>query len=344
MVEFGGWEMPISYKGIIQEHLAVRQNVGIFDVSHMGRVLIRGNDAEKMLDYLSTNAIAGKNDFSATYTVLTTKTGKCVDDVMIYREGPQDFFLIVNAANRQKDLEHLTGFARSYDVTVQDCYEDGILAVQGPKAESLLANFFVETPGIKSMHFASVLYEGEKMILSRTGYTGAGGFEIYGPSASIVKLWDVLLEQGKPYGIEPIGLGARDTLRLEMGYALYGHEISEEIAPSESVSAWTVKWKKTDFLGKNILEALEQSPEKRSEYGIILREKGIAREGYEVFKGDQKIGVVTSGTLSPTLNQAIAIILVKDKLQLGDRVEVQIRNRKVQAEVVPLPFYKSVPI
>ena len=186
-----------------------------------------------------------------------------------------------------------------------------------PLAMKIVSKVFKEAAGLKPMHFASVLFQGEDVILSATGYTGAGGVEIYAPMSSIIALWELFLELGKPEGIQPIGLGARDTLRLDMGYALYGHELSELIAPSESVSAWTVKSEKGDFLGKEALQQLQVNGRKRMQYGIVLTDRGIAREGYQVFSEDSPIGVVTSGTQSPTLNQAIAIIMVEKKLERG---------------------------
>jgi aminomethyltransferase len=342
IVDFQGWEMPVQYQGIIQEHLNVRQNVGLFDVSHMGRILVEGPEAEKFLDYLSTNKISGKADLTATYTVWSLPKGGCVDDVIVYKVNSDHFFVIVNAGNRQKDLEHILTESRKFDVVIQDRYtQDGILAIQGPKAQILMSHLFSEANSLKHMHFCFVNYSGQSIVLSRTGYTGAGGFEIYGPNSVIVELWDRILQEGKPYGILPIGLGARDTLRLEMGYALYGHEIDEVISANESVSAWTVKWDKPQFLGKEALMRIEQDPNKRSEYGIILIDKGIARAGYEVLLNDQKIGIVTSGTHSPSLNQAIAIILVKRTLQPNDLVEVQIRQNRCKAKVVKLPFVKG---
>jgi len=339
MVDFAGWEMPVKYQGIIQEHTAVREHLGIFDVSHMGRVAIKGPDAEKLVDYLSTNKMTGKKDLSATYTVWCTDSGGCVDDLIVYRQGPEHFFVIVNASNREKDLQHLRTVGASYNVEIEDRYSDGILAVQGPKAKAVAAKLFSEVNDIKMMRFAPVDYQGEEIILSGTGYTGSGGIEIYAPMPAIVDLWDRFLENGKDEGIQPIGLGARDTLRLEMGFALYGHELSEEIAPIESVSSWTVKWDKGDFLGKEALENLQKSSKKRFQKGVVLTDRGIAREGYEVLQDDTPIGKVTSGTMSPSLNQAIAIILVERNLQEGDNVQIQIRNKKCNGKVVKLPFY-----
>jgi len=340
VVEFCGWEMPVQYKGIIPEHKAVRQSVGIFDVSHMGRILVEGKDAEKLLDYLSTNKIAGKDNGTATYTVWNKPNGGCVDDVIIYKIDPTHFFVIVNAGNRQKDLDHVKQQSKDFDVRIQDKFkEEGIIAIQGPKALDLVAETFPEAGNLKFMHFTALKHMGREMILSATGYTGSGGFEIYAPHELIVDLWDRFLENGKKYGIEPIGLGARDTLRLEMGFALYGHEINEEISANESVSAWTIKWEK-EFLGKDSLQKIESGPNKRREYGVVLLDKGIAREGYEVFHRNHSIGKVTSGNYAPTLEKAIAIVLVNEKLAVGAVVEIQIRNNRIKAEVVELPFYR----
>lgn len=328
MVDFNGWEMPIQYKGIIAEHHAVRNAVGMFDVSHMGRIVIEGEDAEPFLDFLSTNKIAGKPDCSATYTVWPNAQGGSVDDVIIYKKDSRHFFVIVNAGNRQKDLEHLVSHRKDYRVIIADKFKDeGILAIQGPKALDTFAKIIPEVKNLKPMHFQ---VHGD-VILSGTGYTGSGGLEVYAPHDKIVNFWDQLIK----LGVEPIGLGARDTLRLEMGYALYGHELSDTISPKESVSAWTVKNK--EYLGKESVE----KKSKRHAYGIILADKGIAREGYPVLKDGRPIGIVTSGTLSPTLNKAIAIVLVEGNCPIGDSVDIQIRQNLVKAHIVELPFLKK---
>lgn len=339
IVPFAGWEMPIQYKGIITEHHAVRNAVGLFDVSHMGRIAIEGIDAEKLLDYLSTNQIANKVDGTATYTVWCHENGGSVDDLLVYRKNKNSFFVVVNASNRDKDLNHLKQFSSNYQVNILPKYSvEGILALQGPKAEALLEQFFPEVKQIKPMHFVCVEDEGRELIISRTGYTGAGGFELYTSSSDqTIKWWDHLLEAGKEWGIEPVGLGARDTLRLEMGYALYGHELSNTISPIESVAAWTVKANK-EFVGKEALLQLEKSPDKRFAYGIELLDKGIGREGYHVYQEGNQLGIITSGTFSPTLNKSIALILVNKSLKPQDRVEIAIRQQLVKAQVVPVPF------
>jgi aminomethyltransferase len=342
IVSFGGWEMPIQYKGILAEHQAVRQAVGLFDVSHMGRILVSGSMAEYLLDHLSTNHISTKLPFSATYTVWCDAQGKCIDDVIIYRIDSTHFFVIVNASNRQKDLDHLNAHAQGLEVTIQDCFANqGILALQGPNAKPLLTTLFPQIETLKPMHFISLSEQGQNFYVSRTGYTGAGGYELYAPDDYIISLWDRLLEKGKAYQIEPIGLGARDTLRLEMGFALYGHEISEAIAPNESLAAWTIKWDKANFLGKEALEKLEKNSLKRHAYGIKLIEPGIPRQGYSVFKEGIKIGEVTSGSFSPTLNQAIALILVDRPLKIEEEIAIQIRQTLCHAHVVQLPFVRK---
>lgn len=340
IVDFSGWEMPLQYsKGIKQEHMAVRKGVGIFDVSHMGRVLVRGKGAEALLDYVSTNKILGKKDHVATYTVWASEHGGVVDDVIIYRRNSQDFFIIVNAGNRKKDLDHLFNEAKNFDVEITERYEeDGILAIQGPNSRDLLIELFPEAKDLKYMRFLDIEHQGENIVLSRTGYTGNLGYEFYAPNSIIRSLWEEFMEKGEKYGIEPVGLAARDTLRLEMGYALYSHELSERIAPTESVSAWTVKLDKEDFLGKGALTQLEKSPAKRSQYGIVMLDKGVARESYDVLKADKVIGTVTSGTFSPCLDQGIGIILVEGNLEEGDEVDIKIRRHLVKAKVTGLPF------
>jgi aminomethyltransferase len=333
MVEFAGWEMPVEYQGIIQEHKTVREKVGIFDVSHMGRILIEGRDAEKFLDFLSTNIIAGKPDGVGIYTVLCQEDGGSVDDCIVYKQDKESFFVIVNASNRTKDLDHIKKHAAGFNVIVTPRYEDGILAVQGPLAQQVVGKIFGEENLPKKMHLKALKYRGEEIVLSATGYTGSGGYEICASKEQTEALWDQFLEMG----VAPIGLGARDTLRLEMGYALYGHELSENIPPTESVSAWVVHLSKEDFLGKKALVSRGTTHYQR---GIILKGPGIAREHYEVLKNNEKVGYVTSGTMSPSLQKAIAIISVSVPLTAGEIVEVQVRKNRVEAQVVALPFYK----
>lgn len=343
MVDFAGWEMPLQYQGVLVEHQAVREAVGLFDVSHMGRIKVSGRDAEGLLDFVSTNRIKGKLAGSATYTVWCTPQGGSVDDVIIYKVNETHFFVIVNAGNRDKDLIHLTTQValQNFDVVIEERFsETGILALQGPSGFALLASFIPDIEALKPMHFMS-LHEGEEFYVSRTGYTGAGGYEIYGSVERIAEWWDKLVEHGRGYRLQPIGLGARDTLRLEMGFALYGHELSETIAPNESVSAWTVKWDKPNFLGKEALEGVERNANKRHAYGVRLLERGVPRQGCPVVKEGVVIGEVTSGSFSPVLGEGIALILVHCTLNVGDQVALQIRQTLCKAEVVALPFVRK---
>lgn len=341
IIPFAGWDMPVQYKGILAEHQAVRDAVGLFDVSHMGRIHIRGGDAEKFLDFLSTNYISHKPYGSATYTVWCHGHGGSVDDTIVYKINDHHFFMIANANNRDKDFIHLENQAQlqNVEVKIEDYFSDsGILALQGPLALPLLSSLVPEVESLKPMRFLS--FDHDQFFISRTGYTGAGGFELYGSAGKIVEWWELLMEKGEMYHIQPIGLGARDTLRLEMGFALYGHELSDTIAPCESVAAWTVKWDKPDFLGKRALEKIGSSATKRWSYPIRLLEKGIARQGSPIFKQGIAIGEVTSGSFSPTLGQGIALILVNTPLQIGDEVEIQIRQNFCRAEVGEIPFIR----
>ncbi len=343
MVPFAGWDMPVQYQGVLVEHQVVRQAVGIFDVSHMGRIKVTGMDAERLLDSLSTNCVAGKAAGSATYTVWCHPQGGSVDDVIIYKIDDTHFFVIANASNRDKDLAHLGTQAhlQGLDVEIQEVFsQSGILALQGPFALPLLTSLVPQIESLKPMHFLSLGDRGD-FFISRTGYTGAGGFEFYGSADRIVEWWDLLMDKGQAYGIQPTGLGARDTLRLEMGFALYGHELSDTISPNESVAAWTIKWDKPSFLGKEALEQLERSQTKRYAYGVRLLDRGVARQSYPIFKEGKIIGEVTSGSFSPTLNESIALILVNTPLQKGDEVAIQIRQNLCHAQVVELPFVRK---
>ena len=340
MISFAGWDLPLQYKGVIHEHNQVRKSAGVFDVSHMGRIAVNGEQAEVFLDYLSANRIEGKSDFTATYTVLPNAEGRTVDDVIVYKQNGENFFIVVNGSTRQKDLAHLNAYAKKFNVSITHQYDvEGILAVQGPLAKAIGSKLFPELSSLSPMKFLQTKFQGKELILSETGYTGAGGFEIYAPQDLIVAIWDLLLKEGAGGELESVGLGARDTLRLEMGYALYGHELSDSISVVESVSAWTFKPKGRSFLGKESCIALQNSSCCRTAYGIICKERGaIPREGCLIFKEGKEIGHVTSGTQSITLGKSIGLILSNEKLALGELVEVQIRNSTITAEVTLLPF------
>lgn len=331
MVDFFGWEMPLQYRGILEEHQAVRTHSGIFDVSHMGRIEISGEDAERFCDYIFTNAIAGKKEGKAIYGVLCREDGTAIDDAIILHHSSKKCSLIANASNRQRVFSHLVQLSGGWSVSITPAYErEGILAVQGPEALGIVNKIFPESVSLNTMD----CLESSDYILSRTGYTGEQGIEIFAPKEKIVRFWRAFIAEGTL----PIGLGARDTLRLEKGYALYGHELSDSIAPTESVSAWSVKLNKCMFLGKEALSDLERSPKKRCQYGIVLLDPGIARSDYTVTKNGETIGRVTSGTYSPSLKKSIAIVMVDRKLENGDEVEVIVRDHPCRAKVVPFPF------
>lgn len=330
IVDFSGWEMPIQYRGILAEHQQVRTFAGVFDVSHMGRIIIEGPQAEELLDFLSTNVIKGRPDLTATYTCWCHENGGTVDDLIVYRINKNKFFIIVNAGNRNKDLAHLLNYSVNYDVTITPRYhEDGIIALQGPRAPEIMSGLFPDAMTMKPMTLRTEKHNGAEIYVCTTGYTGEKGYELVGPKEAIRDCWDLLIAKG----VAPIGLGARDTLRLEMGYALYGHELSDTISPNESVSHWTVKADKHDFLGKQALSRFT-----RHAYPIKMIGNGIARQNYPVYQGDKQIGVVTSGTMSPTLNQAIGIILVDKPLMLAQPIDIEIRGKRIAAGVVKTPF------
>ena len=342
-VDFNGWEMPLYYTSILDEHRHVRNGIGVFDVSHMGRISIEGKDAEKFVDYISTNKIIGKKNNTATYTILANSLGGCVDDTIAYKVDSEHFFLIVNAGNREKDFDHLKQLQSGFDIQITHRYNDeGILSIQGPGTLALINIFFPETIGLKPFHFVKIFHLDHLFYISHTGYTGEEGVEIYAPLKIIIKIWDMLFSENEEKKILPIGLGARDTLRLEMGYALYSHELSESILASESVSAWTIKYSNHHFLGKDALIQSESSSNKKYAYGIIMDDNIIAREGFPVILNNIIIGKLTSGSYSPTLNKAIGLILISKKLNFDDEVEIEIRKKKYKAKIHPLPFYNQL--
>lgn len=338
MVSFCGWDMPIRYGSLIEEHHAVRNHVGLFDVSHMGRILIEGKDAEAYLDYLSTAKISGKKDGSCAYTLFATSDGKgTVDDLLVYRVNKESFFLVVNGSRRKEDLEHLLKHKEGRDLKITERYsKDGIIAVQGPSSRKLLEKIF---PSVSDMKFFRVMkdsYEGQDAWISRTGYTGELGFECIVPLELIEGLWSELMELGKEFHVMPIGLGARNTLRLEKGFALYGQELSESIAPHESIASWAVHFDKGQFLGKEIME--KNLSKRRVTVSLYVEGKEIPREGYAVLDNGKKIGFVTSGTRSPSFEKGIALALLDQSYEEGKELYIEVRKKQALAKVCSLPF------
>ena len=344
MVDFGGWDMPVQYSGVIEEHLAVRQAAGLFDVSHMGEVEVSGANALAFIQHLTINDAAKLVDGQVQYSAICYPEGGVVDDVTLYRFNGSHFLFCVNASNIEKDFDWMQQVLRESalkDVTLTNRSEEfAQLALQGPKAVAILAGLTdVSLDGLAYYHFCEGMVAGEKMIVSRTGYTGEDGFELYLPASAAVAVWQKLMAAGTPHGLLPIGLGARDTLRLEKGYALYGHELSRDISPLEAGLAWITRLDKVDFVGKAALVAQKAAGVPRRRIGLVMEERGIPRDGYPLFAGDREVGVVTSGTMSPTLKLGIALALVEPAAAgLDEELEVAVRSRRMRARVVRPPF------
>ena len=332
-ISFAGWEMPFSYQGVLQEHAAVRKNVGIFDVSHMGRIDIIGKDTIPFLDFLSTNTVQSKPFGKALYTVFCDENGGAIDDLLVYPISLESAFIVVNAANREIDLTHLQRVGLRFNVTIIPRHDDGILSIQGPKSQLMIKRLFPELPQLARME----IKVSPTFTITRTGYTGEEGYEIFVGREAVISLWERSLLLGESLGISPCGLGARDVLRLEMGYALYGHELSPIITPIESVAGWSVKLKEHDFLGKQALISLSSGAHR---YPVALRgEEGvIAREGAMIYAEEERIGAVTSGAFSPVLQKPIALGLIQQPLPLDRTVFIEVRQKMRPFRIVRLPF------
>ncbi len=339
IVDFAGYDLPVQYSGVIAEHNAVRNAVGLFDVSHMGEVILRGANAENALNAVLTNDIRGMYDGQCRYSLLPNERGGAVDDVIIYREGWDKFWVVVNGANVDKDFEwiksHLPG-----DVFCANRSEDiAQIAVQGPKAIDLISKLFKsEDIPAKNYTFTTDVNAGGRIscYLSRTGYTGEDGFELYCYSALAEQLYDMLLAAGEEFGVLPCGLGARDTLRLEASMPLYGHELSDDIPVNEVGLNFAIKMQKENFIGK---EAIVAHTPVYSRVGAKVVDRGIVREHCPVFSGEQEVGYVTSGTHCPTLGFPVCMLRVK-KDYVDKDLEADVRGRRLKLEVVPMPFYK----
>lgn len=345
VVDYAGWMLPVDYQGLIPEHEAVRQRVGIFDVSHMGEIQLLGKDALKFADYVNTNDIKSLEDGHIAYGFFCDEDGGVVDDLLTYKASEEDVYLVVNAANSDKDYEWLLKQADGFDVEVINVSDKtGEVAVQGPLAEKTiqkLTDFDLST--LEFFTFKrDVEIAGVKAMISRTGYTGEDGFEIYTDWDDIVTVWDKVLEAGEEFGIMPTGLGCRDTLRFEASLPLYGHEISQDVNPLEGGFKYFVKLDKEDFIGKEALQKQADGAQERNLIGIELLEKGIAREGAKVFKDGEEIGYITTGYMSPTIGKAIANALVKKEYAKKDiDVEIQVRKRMIKAKTISKSFLRN---
>jgi aminomethyltransferase len=346
MIEFFGWEMPVQYAGIIQEHRCVREHAGIFDLSHMGEFEVRGPGAKAFLQRLLTNNVERAADGKALYSALCKDDGGVIDDLLVYRRADDDFLVVVNASNIEKDFawfeQHVPKGVelrnRSYDVA--------LVAVQGPKAKEIVAPL-VQAPvdELYYYEFRDDEIAGHRVTLARTGYTGEDGFEIYVENAEAQAVWDAVWAAGEPLGMQPIGLGARDTLRLEMGYALYGHELNESINPIEAGIGWVVSTKAGDgrprqFIGSDVIVPLKKNGASRTLRGLKLDGKGVPRQHCPVKAGGRAVGEVTSGTVSPSLNEPIGLALI-DVDALDQPLSIEIRGREVPASLADVPFVPS---
>jgi len=343
IVDFAGWALPVMFKGIKEEHIAVRERVGMFDTSHMGEIRVIGEDALNFAQRVFCNDLSKIPDGKAQYGELLNPEGGIIDDLIGYRMSEKEIFFCVNAANADKDYKWMCDQKAMDKVRIlNQSPEYAQIALQGPKAVDVLSKL---VPGIGekigTFFFTQVDLLGEKSIIARTGYTGEDGFEIFFPANTAVKLWNALLDAGKPFGLEPCGLGARDTLRLEVGYPLHGHDISEQTTPVEAGLSWTVGWNK-NFIGKQKIEAQKNLGVQKKRIGLEMIDRGIARDPYPVKAGGKVIGKITSGTKTPCLEKAIAMAYVETAFaKIDQELFVEIRGEDKKAKVVKMPFYKK---
>lgn len=345
IIDFAGWALPVQYEGIIQEHEAVRNAAGIFDVSHMGEVEIKGAGAFDFIQNLVTNDISVLEDNQIIYTMMCYEDGGVVDDLLVYKFSKEYYYLVINAGNTEKDFQWMLDNKGSYEVRITNISNKvSEIALQGPRAEEILQKLTdTKLSEIKFFYCKrDVLIDGVKCLVSRTGYTGEDGFEIYAGNEDIEKLWESIMEAGSLFGLKPAGLGCRDTLRFEAALPLYGNELTKDITPLEAGLGFFVKMNKGNFIGKEALVKQKEEGLKRKTVGFEMLERGIPRHGYEVAVGDEIIGFVTTGYLSPTLQKNIGFALIDAKYaELGNEISIIIRNKKVKAKVVSKKFYNK---
>ena len=344
MIDFGGWSLPVEYTGIIPEHEAVRTKAGIFDVSHMGEITVKGEDSEKYLQMLLTNDISLLNNNQIAYTAMCYPHGGVVDDLLVYKYSNTDYLLVVNASNTEKDYQWMKEniFGNTEILNVSENYAQ--LALQGPLAETILQKLTKKNLNeIEFYYFIDNVKIGNiEALVSRTGYTGEDGFELYFAYDKAEEMWDLILEAGKDEGLIPAGLGARDTLRFEASLPLYGHELNENITPTEAGLGFFVKLNKENFIGKEALARQKSEGLKRRIVGFEMIDRGIPRNNYEVYKEGEKIGYVTTGSFSPTLKKNIGLALIDSAYSKeGTEIEILIRNKNSKAKVIKKPFYSK---
>ena len=344
MVEFGGWDMPVEYSGVADEHMAVRTRAGLFDVSHMGEIELAGRDALAAVQKLTSNDASRLAHHQAQYSALTTPSGTFVDDVLTYRLGAEHFMLVVNASNIIKDFTWITSQITDCGdvVAVNTSSRYALLALQGPAARDVLQTLTgVSLGDLKYYWFTTGEIASVAGTISRTGYTGEDGFEVFVPPAAAERVWDAILSAGKGAGVVPAGLAARDTLRLEASMRLYGNDMDENSTVLEADLGWIVGWKKAGFTGAEVLRKQKEEGVARKLVGFEVLDRGIARQGHQVFIDGRQAGVVTSGTQTPFVKKAIGMAyLPAERTAPGTEFEVDVRGRRLRAQVVPMPFYK----
>jgi aminomethyltransferase len=341
MVSFGGYLLPTHYSGINLEHLGVRSKAGLFDVSHMGEFIISGSDAESFLQKVTVNDVASLSVGQAQYSAMCYANGGMIDDILVYKKK-NEFMLVVNAANNEKDLDWLKSHAKG-DIRIENMSDDiSLVAIQGPRSRNILQTLTDSNlTNIQFYHFVEGRLNGKKAIISRTGYTGELGFEIYANSDDIGEIWDAIMKAGQDKGLEPAGLGCRDTLRMEMKLALYGNDIDDTTNPIEAGLGWITRLGKTDFMGKKALLEAKANVTRRL-VCLEMTERAIPRQGYTILMNDQSVGIITSGTMSPSLETGIGIGYVNRPFdKSGTELLVDIRGRMKSAVVVKPPFYKN---
>ena len=340
-VDFGGWEMPVQYTSILYDHAAVRTHAGLFDVSHMGEVEVRGPRALAAVQGFTVNDVHRLRDGQAQYSLLCRPSGGVVDDIIVHRVNAERIFICVNASNTDKDFTWMREHAAGAEV-VNRSDEFALLALQGPRATAILSPLTkLDLASVPRFEFRDAEVGGHSAFVAHTGYTGEDGWEIYCASGDAESIWNVLSEQGAAHGMLPAGLGARDTLRLEAALPLYGHELDDETTPFEARLAWVVRLDKGEFVGRDALVRQHAAGLQRQLVGMVLTEAGIARQGYKIVASGIDIGAITSGTKSPTLGKAIGLGYVATAFKdIGTKLSVEIRGKAVSAEVVRLPFYR----
>ncbi|MBQ4122570.1 glycine cleavage system aminomethyltransferase GcvT [bacterium] len=345
IVDFAGWEMPVQYTSIIEEHNNVRKNAGLFDVSHMGEIFVSGKDALSFLQTFFPQNVAKLNDTMALYCQFTNENGGIVDDLIVYKLKDNEYLLVVNASRVDVDYEWLVAHKNDFEVIIEnksDVYS--MVALQGPNAAEILALAgYEKEKQPKTFHIKQDKFIGEDVFISRTGYTGEDGFEIIIRNEKIAELWQLLLEKGQNLGIMPIGLGARDTLRLESAMSLYGHELDEDTTPLEAGLKWTIdKDKQENYIGKNVIQNQLQNGIRKKLIAFKMIDRAIARHGYEIYKNNEQIGIVTSGCISPTLNINIGFGYVSDtNLKINDTIQIMVRNKLYNAQITEKNFIKK---